>query len=57
MLQQQVFKVEDSEKKDSLLEILSDKYCRTSKTALQSSANNGKTILVKFRHGLIGRRG
>ncbi len=26
---QQVFKVEDSEKQDSLLEILSDKYCRT----------------------------
>lgn len=26
---QQVFKVEDSERKDSLLEILSDKYCRT----------------------------
>ena len=26
---QQVFKVEDSERKDSLLEILSDRYCRS----------------------------
>lgn len=28
-LQQQTFKIEELEKKDSILEILSDKYCRT----------------------------
>ena len=27
--QQQVFKIEEKERKDSILEILSDKYCRT----------------------------
>jgi predicted transcriptional regulator len=28
LLQQQVFKIEEKERKDSILEILSDKYCR-----------------------------
>ena len=38
--QQQVFKIEEKERKDSILEILSDKYCRT---ILESTMNMPKS--------------
>jgi predicted transcriptional regulator len=39
---QQVFKVEDSEKKENLLEILSDKYCRT---IIESTMDKPKSVV------------
>ena len=56
-LQQQVFKVEESEKKDSLLEILSDKYCRAilestmykSKSATEITAESHIPLSTVYR--------
>jgi len=39
---QYVFKIEDPERKDNLLEILSDKYCRT---ILESTMNKSKSAI------------
>jgi len=39
---QQVFKVEDSEKKENILEILSDKYCRT---IIESTMDKPKSVV------------
>jgi predicted transcriptional regulator len=39
---QQVFKVEDSEKKENLLEILSDRYCRT---IIESTMDKPKSVV------------
>ena len=54
---QQVFKVEDSEKKNSLLEILSDKYCRTiiettmdkPKSVVEITAETGIPVSTVYR--------
>lgn len=40
--QQQAFKIEETEKKDSLLEILSDKYCRS---ILESIMRKPKSVI------------
>jgi len=41
-LQQQVIKIEETERKDSLLEIVSDKYCRA---ILESIMNMPKSVI------------
>lgn len=41
-LQQQVFKIEETERKDSILEIVSDKYCRA---ILESIMNMPKSVI------------
>ncbi len=54
---QQVFKVEDSEKKNSLLEILSDKYCRAiiettmdkPKSVVEITAETGIPVSTVYR--------
>lgn len=43
-IQQQVFRIEDSERNDSLLEILSDKYCRTIIEATQDAPKSAMEI-------------
>ena len=40
--QQQAFRIEETEKKDSLLEILSDKYCRS---ILESVMHKPKSVI------------
>jgi predicted transcriptional regulator len=57
ILQQQVFKIEEKERKDSLLEILSDKYCRailesimhTPKSAMEITAETKTPMSTVYR--------
>jgi len=46
---QSTFKIEDPEKKDSLLEILSDKYCRTILEAIMYKPKSAMEITVETR--------
>jgi predicted transcriptional regulator len=46
---QSAFKIEDSEKKDNLLEILSDKYCRTILEAIMHKPKSAIEITADTR--------
>jgi predicted transcriptional regulator len=46
---QSVFKIEDQEKKDSLLEVLSDKYCRTILKAIMDKPKSAIEITAETR--------